>query len=38
MSQTDLWEVMRTYNIPDVDLLEAIYGRTTACMDSDDVE
>ena len=24
--------------IPDVDLLEVIYGRTTACMDSDDAE
>jgi hypothetical protein len=29
---------MRAYNIPDVDLLEVIYGRTTACMDSDDPE
>jgi hypothetical protein len=38
MSQTDLWAVMRAYNIPDVDLLEAIYGRTTACMDSDDAK
>jgi hypothetical protein len=27
---------MRAYNIPDVDLLEAIYGRTTACMDPED--
>jgi hypothetical protein len=36
MSQSALWEVMRAYNIPDVDLLEAIYGRTTACMDSED--
>jgi hypothetical protein len=25
MSQSALWEVMRAYNIPDVDLLEAIY-------------
>ena len=33
MSQSALWEVMKAYNIPDVDLLEAIYGRTTACMD-----
>jgi hypothetical protein len=38
MSQTALWAVMRAYNIPDVDLLEVIYGRTTACMDSDDPE
>jgi hypothetical protein len=38
MSQTALWAMMRAYNIPDVDLLEAIYGRTTACMDSDDAE
>jgi hypothetical protein len=38
MSQTALWAVMRAYNIPDVDLLEVIYGRTTACMDSDDAE
>ena len=36
MSQRALWEVMRAYNIPDVDLLEAIYGRTTACMDPED--
>ncbi len=36
MSQSALWEVMRAYNIPDVDLLEAIYGRTTACMDPED--
>ena len=36
MSQSALWEVMRVYNIPDVDLLEAIYGRTTACMDPED--
>jgi hypothetical protein len=27
---------MRAYNIPDVDLLEAIYGRTTAWMDPED--
>jgi hypothetical protein len=27
---------MRAYNIPDVDLLEAIYSRTTACMDPED--
>jgi len=38
MSQTVLWAVMRAYNIPDVDLLEVIYERTTACMDSDDAE
>ena len=38
MSQTALWAVMRAYNIPDVDLLEVIYGRTRACMDSDDAE
>ncbi len=36
MSQSTLWEVMRAYNIPDVDLLEAMYGRTTACMDPED--
>jgi hypothetical protein len=36
MSQSALWEVMRAYNIPDVDLLEAIYDRTTACMDPED--
>jgi hypothetical protein len=32
MSQSALWDVLRAYNIPDVDLLEAIYSRTTACM------
>jgi hypothetical protein len=26
MGQSTLWEVMRAYNIPDVDLLEDIYG------------
>jgi hypothetical protein len=26
MSQTALWAMMRAYNIPDVDLLEAIYA------------
>ncbi len=36
MSQDALWVVMRAYNIPDVDLLEAIYSRTTACMDPED--
>jgi hypothetical protein len=36
MSQSALWAVMRAYNIPDVDLLEVIYGRTTACMDPED--
>jgi hypothetical protein len=36
MSQDAIWAVMRAYNIPDVDLLEAIYSRTTACMDPDD--
>ena len=36
MSQRALWAVMRAYNIPDVDLLEAIYGRATACMDPED--
>ena len=36
MSQDALWAVMRAYNIPDVDLLEAIYSRTTACMDPED--
>jgi hypothetical protein len=38
MSQSALWAVMRAYNIPDVDLLEAIYGRTTACMDPEDAK
>jgi hypothetical protein len=33
MSQDALWAVMRAYNIPDVDLLEAIYSRTTASSD-----
>jgi hypothetical protein len=36
MSQDALWAVMRAYNIPDVDLLEAVYSRTTACMDPED--
>ena len=36
MSQDALWAVMRAYNFPDVDLLEAIYSRTTACMDPED--
>jgi hypothetical protein len=36
MSQSALWAVMRAYNIPDADLLEAIYSRTTACMDPED--
>jgi len=36
MSQDALWAVMRAYNIPDVDLLEAIYSRTTASMDPED--
>ena len=36
MSQDALWAVMRAYNIPDVDLLEAIYSRTTVCMNPDD--
>jgi predicted transcriptional regulator len=36
MSQDALWAVMRAYNIPDIDLLEAIYSRTTACMNLDD--
>ena len=36
MSQDALWAVMRAYNIPDVDLLEAIYSQTTACMDPED--
>jgi hypothetical protein len=38
MSQSALWAVMRAYNIPDVDLLEAIYGRTTECMDPEDAK
>ena len=33
MSQSALWAVMRAYNLPDIDLLEAVYSRTTACMD-----
>jgi hypothetical protein len=36
MSQSALWAVMRAYNLPDIDLLEAIYSRTTACMDPED--
>jgi hypothetical protein len=36
VSQDALWAVMRAYNIPDVNLLEAIYSRTTACMDPED--
>jgi hypothetical protein len=36
MSQSALWAVMRAYNLPDVDLLEAVYSRTTACMDPED--
>ena len=31
-----LVDYVRAYNIPDVDLLEAIYIRTTACMDPED--
>ena len=27
MSQSALWAVMRAYNLPDIDLLEAIYSR-----------
>jgi hypothetical protein len=34
--QSALWAILRAYNIPDVDLLEAIYGRTTVCMNQDD--
>ena len=36
MYQNTLWAVMRAYNLPDIDLLEAIYSRTTACMDPED--
>jgi hypothetical protein len=36
MSQSALWAVMRAYNLPDIDLLEAVYSRTTACMDPED--
>ncbi len=36
MSQSALWSVMRAYNLPDIDLLEAVYSRTTACMDPED--
>jgi hypothetical protein len=32
MSQDAIWAVMRAYNIPDIDLLEAIYSQTTACI------
>jgi hypothetical protein len=38
MSQSALWAVMIGYNIPDVELLEAIYSRTTACMDPEDAK
>jgi hypothetical protein len=38
MGQSALWAILRAYNIPDVDLLEAIYSRTTACMSEDDPE
>ena len=30
------WAVLRAYNLPDVDLLEAIYSGITACMDPED--
>jgi hypothetical protein len=33
-----LWAILRANNIPDVDLLEAIYSTTTACMNQDDPE
>jgi hypothetical protein len=36
MSPSALWAVMRAYNLPDIDLWEAIYSRTTACMDPED--
>jgi len=36
MSQSALRATMRAYNLPDIDLLEAIYSRTTACMDPED--
>jgi hypothetical protein len=36
MSQSALWAVMRAYNLPNIDLLEAIYSRSTACMDPED--
>ena len=36
MSQSALWAVMRAYNLPDIDLLEAVYSRTTVCMDPED--
>jgi hypothetical protein len=36
MSQSALWAVMRAYNLPDIDLLEAVYSRTTASMDPED--
>ena len=36
MSQSALWAVMRAYNLPDIDLMEAIYSRKTACMDPED--
>jgi predicted transcriptional regulator len=36
MGQSASWAVLRAYNFPDVDLLEAIYSRTTACMYRED--
>jgi hypothetical protein len=38
MGQSALWAILRAYNIPDVDLLEAIDSTTTACMNKDDPE
>jgi hypothetical protein len=36
MSQSALWAIMRAYNIPDVDLLEAIYKKTSVRMHPND--
>ena len=38
MSQSALWAIMRAYNIPDVDLLESIYSKTTVRMHPNDDE
>jgi hypothetical protein len=36
VGESALWAILRAYNILDVDLLEAIYSRTTACMNQED--
>jgi len=38
MSQATLWQVMRMFQIPDVDLLEQIYGGATVRLASNDEE